>query len=150
MLSLTGLRRRRRDDWQRASFKVCGNTRIADSLKRHLNKIIAVCFAVAVLILGFIGVITYRGITDLIHAADMVSHTREVLENVEALFSDLSEAESGQRGYIITGEEGFLEPYDNALAQITDHIKRLRELTFDNPIQQKRLADLKILVDIRL
>ncbi|MDB6109445.1 MAG: Multi-sensor signal transduction histidine kinase [Pedosphaera sp.] len=119
-------------------------------MKSHFDKIIVGSFVLAVIILGLIALITYRGTTGLIRASESVNHTREVLENLEALLSDISDAEVGQRGYVITGRESFLTPYHAALTEVDFHTERIRALTSDNPAQQARLARLQPLVDSKL
>jgi len=70
--------------------------------------------------------------------------------NLADLLSDLQDAETGQRGYIITGVENYLEPYKAGIAQVEMHRKSLVTLTADNPNQQRRLADLEPLIRARL
>ena len=53
-----------------------------------------------------IGVMSYSSISDMIETQDWVTHTHEVLETNELVLSLLKDAETGQRGNVITGEEG--------------------------------------------
>jgi methyl-accepting chemotaxis protein len=62
----------------------------------------------------------------------------------------LKDAETGQRGYIITGVDSYLEPYQSALAAIKSTVENVRKLTADNPNQQRRLAALSPLIDAKL
>ncbi len=89
-----------------------------------------------------------------------VEHTHLVIENLEKLISTMKDAETGQRGYLITGEERYLDPYTAAVGQADQILKDVRELTVDNPDQQKRLdtmepligdkfAELKETIDLR-
>ena len=55
------------------------------------------------------------------------------------LLSTMKDAETGQRGFLITGEDEYLAPYQSALASVDDEIKAMRGLTADNPRQQQRL-----------
>src|SRR5664279_1471329 len=73
-------------------------------------------------------------------------HTYEVLQNQEQILSLLMDAETGQRGYIITGEERYLEPYNLAVKDVFTKINDVLELTKDNANQQQRLSTLKSLV----
>ncbi len=119
-------------------------------MKAHLTKIVAGAFLLAVAILGFIGVSTQQTTLGLMHASTQVTHTREVLENLEALDSDVIEAESSARGYLITGKQDYLEPYQSSVAESEDHFKNLRTLTMDNPHQQDRLDHLQPIIQARL
>jgi methyl-accepting chemotaxis protein len=104
-------------------------------------------FALALAILAIIGGVTYRGTVTLTDTAEWVTHTHDVLEKLEAVLSDMKDVESGTRGYIITGEEKYLEPYRAALEMIHQHMSALRQLTRDNVNQQRRLDVLEPLID---
>ena len=121
---------------------------------------IAAGFALAFLLLLGIGGVAYRSITSLRNTSQLIAHTYIVLEHVTGVLSLLKDAETGQRGYVITGDEAFLEPYQTGIAGVPAVIKDLRQLTTDNPHQQKRideaepliaakLAELKLTIDLR-
>lgn len=96
----------------------------------------------AITLLIAMGGIAYLSITGLIKAADDLSHTHEVVENLSALLSEFSDTEVGERGYVLTGNPAFLEPYNLANVKLERHLNALRSLTADNPEQQERLARL--------
>src|SRR6266404_6212407 len=99
-------------------------------------------FALALAIIVHIGALT--------KTAGWVDHTHKVLERLAALLQGLIDAETGQRGYIITGEDTYLEPYQAALGVIEQDVKELRELTKDNPNQQRRLDLLQPMLNERI
>src|SRR5476651_1062187 len=103
-------------------------------------------FALALAALLIIGVVSYRSTTGMIETASMVDHTHLVLENLEQLLSAMKDAETGQRGFLVTGEERYLEPYNSAVEQSGKILKTVRDLTKDNPNQQGRLDTLEPLV----
>ena len=72
-----------------------------------------------------------------------------VINKANGLFSALKDAETGQRGYALTGEEEFLQPYLAVRDRVSDHLTELRQLTF-SPAAQKNLDELKPLVDTKL
>jgi len=124
------------------------------------GKKIAAGFALAFLLLTAIGTVAYRSISTLTSTSEWVTHTHEVLEHIAGVLSLAKDAETGQRGYVITGDEAFLEPYETGAGGIPAMVKELRKLTADNPSQQKRidaaepileakLAELKQTVDLR-
>src|SRR5512138_246314 len=76
-------------------------------------------------------------------AQEMNVHTYEVLAEADALLSSLIDIETGARGYQITGTDAFLEPYNAGRASFQSHWERIKQLTSDNPGQQRRLEDLK-------
>lgn len=116
------------------------------SIERKINTI----FATALLLLGVIGGLALWSTAQLIHTAHWVEHTHIVIADLEVLFSYLSSAEAGQRGYIITGNEQHLEPYYLATTSIYKTIREIRQLTIDNSAQQQRLQTLEVALEKRL
>jgi CHASE3 domain sensor protein len=111
---------------------------------------IAAGFALSFLLLVGIGAVSYRGLDTLTATSHWVAHTHQVLESAALLISQLKDAETGQRGYIITGEEVFLEPYRAALTSLDRTTKDLRRLTSDNANQQRRLDQIEPVIADRL
>jgi methyl-accepting chemotaxis protein len=111
---------------------------------------IAFGFGLSVVILLVVGAVAYRSTDVLIENNARVAHTHLVLEDLGHLLSLMKDAETGQRGFVITGDEAFLQPYQDALAPIPKTIADLRSLTSDNPRQQKRLDEAEPLVDTKL
>jgi PAS domain S-box-containing protein len=72
----------------------------------------------------------------VIGSQELVAHTREVLFGLERVESLLKDAETGQRGFLYTGEQKYLFPYKTALSQIEPQIDAVAQLTADNPRQQ--------------
>src|SRR5258708_5469406 len=106
-------------------------------------------FGLALAVLMVVGAVSYNSTTKLIDSAEWVRHTHEVLNGADNTLSSLKDAETGQRGYLITGEESYLEPYQGSRELVDQELKRLRELTSDNPVQQTRLNALEPLVRAR-
>ena len=101
-------------------------------------------FALAVLIA--VGFLSYASMTSLIANGRAVTHTEQVLTELEALMSTVKDAETGQRGYIITNRPEYLAPYNAGVANANDRLQKLRELTLDNPNHQRRLDKIESLV----
>src|SRR5262249_91465 len=78
------------------------------------------------------------------------ARARDVLVILEGTLSLMKDAETGQRGFIITGNPSYLLPYDSALRQIDDQLARLQSLTADDPRQQSRIPALKKGISARL
>ncbi|HEV2522634.1 MAG TPA: CHASE3 domain-containing protein [Candidatus Acidoferrales bacterium] len=96
-------------------------------------------FGTALAILILMGVLTYRSSVRDSEDRVWVAHTERVREQIDAVLTDLLNAETGERGFILTGEVSFLKPYIDGLERIDADVKALRDLTSDNPIQQKAL-----------
>lgn len=107
----------------------------------------------------FTGIVTAMGIlaasltvaeartkTAVQESARWVAHTLEVVREFQTVHSLIEEAETGQRGFLLTEREMYLSVYENARPQIGTHVERLRMLTADNPAQEARLDGLTALV----
>lgn len=76
-----------------------------------------------------------------------VNHTHEVLYEFQQILVHCTNAETGERGFIITGNEKYLEPYSNASTQINEHLAKVKDLTKDNTRQQKNVQDIQKLAN---
>ncbi len=79
-----------------------------------------------------------------------MTHTHEVKGQLLAMLSAMQDVETGQRGYLLTRRDEFLEPYLNSLDRLETEAARLKELTADNPDQQARFPDLRKLITSKL
>ena len=104
-------------------------------------------FTVPLVILVALGVVTYQTTESLVQTEHWVAHTHEVLGGLEQVLSDLKDTETGQRGFVITGQERYLEPYHSGVAAAYKDLAKVKQLTRDNPHQQQRADKLKGLID---
>ena len=79
-----------------------------------------------------------------------ITHTHEVLEATQALFSSAQDAEIGQRGYLLTGDMAYLAPWRAATGRLPGDFTRLKGLVADNPVQLARVAQLETVMNRRL
>ncbi len=114
------------------------------------GKKLALGFAVAVLTVLLIGISGHRATRELIETNRWVSHTHEVRRTALACLAALTDTETGQRGYLLTGDDHFLEPYHAGKEQVEKQLTEVRRLTSDNPEQQQRLTALTPIVNARL
>lgn len=68
-----------------------------------------------------------------------VSHTHQVIEKSGNLLGHMRDAETGQRGFLLTDDPAYLEPYNIGIAQANSQFDLIKEITRDNPLQQTRL-----------
>ena len=108
---------------------------------KRLSVLLGFGILLALLIVN--AVVTYREIAFQISSQEWVTHSNEVLLELEQTESLLKDAETGQRGYLYTGDSKYLTPYRAAIGQIPSHIDRLAELIADNPSQQARVLRLR-------
>src|SRR3984885_6470347 len=86
-------------------------------------------FGAALAALVVSALVSYRSTTQLLDASQSVTHTYEVLTELETLLSLMKDAETGQRGYLLTGVKSYLEPYTAARNKVKDEFDELRNLT---------------------
>jgi methyl-accepting chemotaxis protein len=115
-----------------------------------IGRKLAAIFVGIALVFGAVCAVAYLSVDSLVYNAGRVEHTYQVLDQIAALNSSLKDAETGQRGFVITGEEGYLAPYTGALSALSAEQQALRTLTADNPQQQQRLDQLAPLIDAKL
>jgi len=111
------------------------------------NRLVLGGFVIATAILVFVGWLSYRNTARFAEASEWRKHTYEVLRNLDETVARLVDAETGQRGYLLTGDDAYLEPYRAAIKSIDQTIGNLKNLTSDNPNQQKRIQILEPLVE---
>jgi signal transduction histidine kinase/DNA-binding response OmpR family regulator/CHASE3 domain sensor protein len=100
-------------------------------------------FGLSLLILIIVSVASYSSIQNLLSGSQWVDHTDSVLIELGKTLSTLQDAETGQRGYLLTGDTSFLEPYSGALERAQATADRVQDMTIDNPVQQRNAAELQ-------
>src|SRR5580693_2313754 len=96
---------------------------------------------------------TYHATTilpDLARNRAAVAHTLQVIDATRTLDEAIQDAQRGERGFIITGNVEYLEPYTNAIKDAPARLAELKVLTEDNPEQQRRLDLLEEQINIEL
>src|ERR1700689_1929110 len=96
-------------------------------------------FGLSALTLVLVAIVSYRNANLLIENDALVEHSHQVRIDFSEILSELKDAETGQRGYLLTGDDSYLEPHTKAVAEMQTTLTDLRKLTADNPDQQRRL-----------
>jgi len=115
-----------------------------------LEKKTEIAIALMLSLLLGIGFVSYRSSTEFIHSSAEVVHSREIRGSLQRILSLIEELETGQRGYIITGESSFLEPYLRATDKIEDRLMHVKTLIVDEPKLQAHIDILISLVRSRI
>lgn len=108
---------------------------------------IAFGFIVSSVFLIIVGMVGYWSTYKLIDTSYAVTHTQKIIEQISLYLSDMKDAETGQRGYILTGDPAYLEPHTSAVEAAPKLLNDLRALIVDNPNQQRNLDRLETLTD---
>lgn len=122
----------------------------AQRIRKQFFKKIAAGFGLASAILVLIGVVSYQNTRVSINNSILVKNTYKKIKSLEELQSQIKDAETEQRSYILTGKQISLKPYQAALANVDQEIANLKNLTADQPNQQKQIATLESLITAKL
>jgi methyl-accepting chemotaxis protein WspA len=120
-------------------------------LKRwNIGTKIGVGFALGLTVFAAIGLVAFRGTQELISSARQEKQIYQVLSELEGILSLVKDAETGQRGYLLTNETRYLAPYNQARSRIQERFQRVRALVKDNPDQEAYLRTLEPAVTQKL
>ncbi|MDH4440582.1 MAG: methyl-accepting chemotaxis protein [Rhizobium sp.] len=112
---------------------------------RTIAKMIC-AFALVIAISIIVNVLSWSSLSYQQTANGWTVHTYEVLDGVDRMVAAMVDRETGVRGYLLAGNENFLEPYKAGSENYKKAFDEVVKLTSDNATQQKRLADLDVLV----
>ncbi|AXY73414.1 response regulator [Paraflavitalea soli] len=119
-------------------------------MKSTFKRNLLIGFGVSLFLLIISSVASYVSISNLLKSAGEVEHTNEVKQLVEKIMSTLKDAETGQRGYLLTGDDRFLTPYNGSIDSAKAYVVQLKTLTADNRQQEMRTNRLQEIVVLRL
>jgi signal transduction histidine kinase len=106
--------------------------------------------AAAFLLLLLISFVTFYSVEQFANSSRLVEHTHLVIKQINQVASDVKDAESAQRGYLITGDEVFLSGHHDVVIKLPNAIAALRALTSDNPAQRDSIDVLQNLADQKM
>lgn len=106
-------------------------------------------FVVSIFVIFFISAITFKHISLVGNSSKSVNHSYEVSLELERLMSHIKDSETGQRGFLITRDSTFLEPYINSKQKIDSSFAKVKLATKGNYIQEKNLRKLEFYLSKR-
>ena len=104
---------------------------------------IVTAFIVGFFAVALVGAATYYNARSLLERNNLVVHTYLVLSAIDDVLGNADGIQSGARGYLLTGSNDYLQPYQTGIAAVGKTMQSLRELTADNPVQQRNLDQLR-------
>lgn len=119
-------------------------------MKTTLKSNLRLGLGLSLIILFISSLASYISIGNLIKSTELVKHSDEVILNTENIISYLKDAETGQRGFLLTGNKVFLTPYYGANDSAAVILKKVELDTKDNRVQQKNVAALKTILFKRM
>ncbi|WP_316807547.1 response regulator [Pedobacter agri] len=119
-------------------------------MKTTLKNNLRLGLGLSLIILFISSLASYISISNLIKSTELVKHSDQVILDSENIISYLKDAETGQRGFLLTGNKVFLAPYYGASDSAASILKRVEASTKDNPVQQKNVASLRNILTKRM
>ncbi|GGJ77830.1 hypothetical protein GCM10010123_04870 [Pilimelia anulata] len=115
-----------------------------------VRRVIIAGYLAAGIVLGVVAISAYAQIGSLLTARQPVEHTYRVLDRIAGVRAAVQDVEAGQRGYVITGDPGYLDALRRSRAELEEELRGLRRLVDDNPRQQQNLGRLGGALSVRL
>ncbi|HVW00197.1 MAG TPA: ATP-binding protein [Planctomycetaceae bacterium] len=119
-------------------------------LETRRQRIAWISFGVVLLLLLLLGWAAYRIPQSLAENTKQLRQDYEMLDALSAWRRDINEAETGQRGYLLTNNPQYLAPYQEALAELPVHFSRLKQQTADIPTLREKVERLERLAQAKL
>jgi PAS domain S-box-containing protein len=119
-------------------------------MKKRIDRNLRVGYGFSIAILLLVGIISYFSLTSLLKSNRAVAHSSEVMQKLESLLSVMKDAETGQRGYLLSGRTDFLQPYSGAYTEAKKLNQELIRLTEDNQVQKQNIEEIGRVLRTRL
>src|SRR5665213_1676319 len=114
------------------------------------NRLVLLGAVPVFLILATVASITVLFAANERSAQRSITHTYQVMGSLRQILADATDAETGSRGYVLTGDRTFLAPTQAARARVERDLARFKQLTADSPAEQHRASVLEELIRQRL
>lgn len=114
------------------------------------DHIATLCLLTTIVVVAIVGVIAFHTTHRFISNDAMVEQSHRAVSTADLVLSDLKDAETGQRGYLLTGSEQYLAPYTNGTGAVRHDFDDLADLISDDPRQANAVALLRVLIDQKL
>nr|WP_294895986.1 response regulator [uncultured Pedobacter sp.] len=111
---------------------------------------ILIGIVVSLALVFLVGYSSYKSLKNISEDQKAVIHTQNVISKFEGISRLAIDAETGQRGFLLTQKPEFLQPYTTATAQLNQNLNELEELIADNPVQVKNTRNLKAIIQNRI
>jgi PAS domain S-box-containing protein len=119
-------------------------------MKLKFNRNLQLGYGISILLLLVVGCLSYATISKLLSSNYAVEQSSAVIRKLEATMSIMKDAETGQRGFLLTNQAKFLEPYHGAYQKAMSLVDQVKALTNDNPEQQRNVNTIKKILVTRL
>lgn len=111
-------------------------------MKMTLGRKIVIGFIACAVVLSGVAVFSYKNSEKFVASNTLVNHSNQVLYEFEQILMSSVDAETGVRGYVITGDDDFLKHFTTANSKAIEKLEKVKQLTKDNPNQQNNIEEL--------
>ena len=118
-------------------------------MKTSLKRNLLIGFSLSLIILLLSSAASYLSIKNLLNSAESVNHSNAVTVEIQNVLSTLKDAETGQRGFLLTNDELFLQPYNGSFNKVKTSIEKVKALNPENGNQQNNINLLEDIIDRR-
>src|SRR5690242_18594278 len=118
-------------------------------MQTQTNKNLTGGLGISLFILLVSSIASFISIRQLIKSSELVAHTHTVLQGLEEIISDTKDAETGQRGFLLTHDVNYLASYNGTYEKVKSTFDVVNNLMADNVEEKGRLAKLKALIVLR-
>jgi signal transduction histidine kinase len=123
-----------------------GKSKIQDARRNTLTGLLLVAILVVIVNTW----VAFRSVSVLVENEKWVQHTLQVINQVELIMSAAKDAETGSRGFLITGDDAYLAPYWDAIKELPGDLNTFQALTADNASQEARIVEMRAVLEQRL
>jgi CHASE3 domain sensor protein/putative methionine-R-sulfoxide reductase with GAF domain len=111
-------------------------------MKMTLGRKIVLGFIACAFVLIGVAIFSFKNSEKFVVSNALVNNSNKVLYEFEQILMTSVDAETGVRGYVITGDDNFLKPFTTANTKAIEKLEKVKELTKDNPNQQNNIEEL--------
>ena len=119
-------------------------------MKLHFDRSTLIGFLITAVVLVTLGVYSFLSTQRLITTARLLSQATRVMTNAEQVMKSIVDIETGGRGFVITGNEEFLESYYKGSKKLGNYLHTLDSLTSQNPSQHTKVLELRTDINLKL
>jgi PAS domain S-box-containing protein len=119
-------------------------------MKSPFNRNLRIGYGFSILILLAVSLVSYFTLQNLLDSNRAVSHSSEVMQKMNEVLSVMKDAETGQRGFLLTGRQNYLQPYNGAYKKARNLADEVARLTSDNQSQRMNCLAIRQILDQRL
>lgn len=121
-----------------------------DAKMLRVDRMIIAGFGISFSSVLVVSIFSYENSVRFVENSGLISHAYRMLSESEAVISTMKDAETGARGFVLSGTPAFLEPYEAARERIGEQMRALMQLEENHPLQRSRIEQLDPFIERKL